>query len=51
MKRGCGSKSVNKTRKGNLFCEVQDFFACGFLSDSVLAGSFFVQNLRQIVRG
>lgn len=34
MKRECGAKSINKTKKGNLFCEAQDCFARGFLSDS-----------------
>lgn len=50
-KEDVDQKSVNKTGKGNLLHEAQDCFACGFLNDSVLARSFFVQNLRQIVRG
>lgn len=50
-KRGCGPKFVNKTKKRNLFTEAQDCFAHEFLSDTVLAGSFFVQNLSQIGRG
>lgn len=34
MKRACGPKSINKTKKRNLFSEAQDHLACGFLSDS-----------------
>ena len=33
MKRGCRPKSKNRTKKRNLFCEGQDCFTCGSLSD------------------